>query len=390
MKKFVKVLLYIFLILLIVELGLKIFLIFFEKYSSWEQRSNLFMEDSLLGWRGVPNRKVMVKTFESKFLVETDSLGFRNTIFPKKNKKGKKILMYGDSFLWGYHLNNDDLISSMLSKELNVEVKNYGMVGYGTDQEYLLFNETVEDSSVVVFLFFNNDLDELLRDNIGTKASKPKFILKNDSIILLNYPVDRKIVEQKVVNENKFENFGFLFKITRTLKLSLYKTKIYRVLSSYLQYTSFGKFLYEKNLLEPDLLNPDEDVFNYINWQESIKIYDHLMKRIKKECELRGCKLLVFVIPSEWTYQQDLMKKLEKLEQLYGYNDRYEEVMDSVLNVLRRDKIDYIYPLDEFRKIDTKVKLTKKFDKHFSKEGAKFVKDLLKTKIEESLKVDIY
>ncbi|MEO0289144.1 MAG: hypothetical protein ABIN00_05865 [candidate division WOR-3 bacterium] len=388
MKKFVRVLLYIFLILLIVELGLKIFLIFFEKYSSWEQRSNLFMEDSLLGWRGVPKRKVMVKTFESKFLVETDSLGFRNTIFPKKNKKSKKILMYGDSFLWGYHLNNDDLISSMLSKELNVEVKNYGMVGYGTDQEYLLFKETVEDSSVVVFLFFNNDLDELLRDNIGTKASKPKFILKNDSIILLNYPVDRKIVE--IVNENKFENFGFLFKITRTLKLSLYKTKIYRVLSSYLQYTSFGKFLYEKNLLEPDLLNPDEDIFNYINWQESIKIYDRLMKKIKKECELRGCKLLVFVIPSEWTYQQDLMKKLEKLEQLYGYNDRYEEVMDSVLNVLRRDKIDYIYPLDEFRKIDTKVKLTKKFDKHFSKEGAKFVKDLLKTKIEESLKVDIY
>ncbi|MEJ5306975.1 MAG: hypothetical protein WHT27_01580 [candidate division WOR-3 bacterium] len=84
------------------------------------------------------------------------------------------------------------------------------------------------------------------------------------------------------------------------------------------------------------------------------------------------------------------MKRLEQLEKLYGYHNRYEEVMDSVLNVLRSNNIEYIYPLDEFRKIDMKVKLTKKFDKHFSKEGAKFVKDLLKAKIEESLKVDLY
>ncbi|MEJ5306976.1 MAG: hypothetical protein WHT27_01585 [candidate division WOR-3 bacterium] len=301
MKKITKnlliIILYITIVIVILEMVLSLFLFYAEK--NWVTESNLFKEDSLLGWRGVPNRKVMVKTFESKFFVETDSSGFRNTINSENTNKGKKILMYGDSFLWGYHLNNDELISSMLSKELNVEVKNYGMVGYGTDQEYLLFKETVEDSSVVVFLFFNNDLDELLKDNRGTKASKPKFIIENDSIVLLNYPVDRKIVEQKVVKGNEFENYGVLFKITRTLKLSLYKTKIYKVLSSYLQYTSFGKFLYEKNLLEPDLLNPEEDVFNYINWKESIKIYDKLMKKVKKECELRGCKLLVFVIPSE-------------------------------------------------------------------------------------------
>lgn len=292
--------------------------------------------------------------------------------------------MYGDSFLWGFHLNNEELISSRLSEELNVEVKNYGMVGYGTDQEYILFKGSVEDSSLVVFFFFNNDLQEILSDNKGTKSSKPKFVVEKDSLILLNSPVDRTIRKTgKIKNEDKFKDFGIMFKVTRFLKLSLYKTKIYTVLSSYLQYTKFGKFLYEKNLLEPDLLKPDEDPFNNIDWKGSLKIYEKLIVEVQKECKKRGCDLIVFMIPSEWTYQKELQKKMESLKTLYGYDGRYEEVMDSVEDVLRRNGIRYIYPLEDFRRADVNKKLTKKFDMHFSKDGAELVKDILKKEIEK-------
>lgn len=76
MKKFIKIFFfYLFIILLAVEIFLRLFLFCFTRYSQWEEKSGLFVYDSLLGWRGAPNRTVYVKTFESKFLVKTDSLG---------------------------------------------------------------------------------------------------------------------------------------------------------------------------------------------------------------------------------------------------------------------------------------------------------------------------
>ncbi|MEJ5306977.1 MAG: hypothetical protein WHT27_01590 [candidate division WOR-3 bacterium] len=383
MKKFLTVLLYIFLVFIAVELGLKIFLMFFEKYSSWEERSNLFKEDSLLGWRGVPNRKVMVKTFESKFFVETDSSGFRNTINSENTNKGKKILMYGDSFLWGYHLNNDELISSMLSKELNVEVKNYGMVGYGTDQEYLLFKETVEDSSVVVFLFYINDLRDILNDNLKTPYKpKPRFIIKDDTLVLVNYPVKKeKYVEIK--ERSPVNNFNLRYRLSSSIKRMLYFSNIFKFAISYLQYNSIGKRLYEKNLMDiPEFMKPEWDIPNFNDMNTALKIYEKLIQKIKFECERKKCELLIFMIPSEFTYQEDLIEKLKRLEKFYGYKNKYFEIMKNVEDILKKNDIDYIYPYEEFMERNKEKSLTKNFDKHFSKEGAIFVKELLRKKLD--------
>lgn len=383
MKKFIKIFFfYLFIILLAVEIFLRLFLFCFTRYSQWEEKSGLFVYDSLLGWRGAPNRTVYVKTFESKFLVKTDSLGFRNNPYNGK-KNGRKILMYGDSFLWGFHLNNEELISSRLSEELNVEVKNYGMVGYGTDQEYLVFKNSVEDSSLVLFFFYLNDLRDVLHDNLDTPYKpKPKFIIQNDSIVLTNSPIGEKREIVKV--EKKDSNLGIRYKISEVLKRILYKSYIVKLIFSILQYNSFGKLLYEKNLMEiPEYMKPEWDIPNYENIPLALKIYEKLILEVQKECKKRGCDLIVFMIPSEWTYQKELQKKMESLKLLYGYDGRYEEVMDSVEDVLRRNGIRYIYPLEDFRRADVNKKLTKKFDKHFSKDGAELVKDILKKEIEK-------
>ncbi len=383
MKKFIKIFFfYLFIILLTVEIFLRLFLFSFTRYSQWDERSGLFVYDSLLGWKGAPNKTVHVKTFESKFLVKTDSLGFRNNPY-KGKKNGRKILMYGDSFLWGFHLNNEELISSRLSEELNVEVKNYGMVGYGTDQEYLVFKNSVEDSSLVLFFFYLNDLRDVLHDNLDTPYKpKPKFIIQNDSIVLTNSPIGEKRAIVKV--EKKDSNLGIRYKISEVLKRILYKSYIVKLIFSILQYNSFGKLLYEKNLMEiPEYMKPEWDIPNYENIPLALKIYEKLILEVQKECKKRGCDLIVFMIPSEWTYQRELQKKMESLKLLYGYDGRYEEVMDSVEDVLRRNGIRYIYPLEDFRRADVNKKLTKKFDKHFSKDGAELVKDILKKEIEK-------
>ncbi|HAF07309.1 MAG: hypothetical protein QME48_05945 [bacterium] len=384
MKRFIKLFfLYFFIIFLSVEIFLRLFFFYFERYSSWEERSGLFVYDSLIGWRGAPNRRVHVKTFESKFLVKTDSLGFRN-LFYKGEKKGRKVLMYGDSFLWGYHLNNEELISSRLSEELDVEVKNYGMIGYGTDQEYILFRGSVEDSSLVVFFFYLNDLRDILHDNLDTPYKpKPKFIIRKDSLILTNCPVGKN--REKVETEKRNIDLGIRYRLSELLKKILYKSFIVRIIFSNLQYNSFGKLLYEKNLMEiPEYMKSEWDIPNCENIPLALRIYEKIILEVKRECKERGCDLIVFMIPSEWTYQRELQKKLERLRVLYGYNDRYEEVMDSVENILKRNGIRYIYPLEDFRRMDAKRKLTKKFDKHFSKEGAEFVKEILRREIEKS------
>src|SRR6266404_1079979 len=56
-----------------------------------------------------------------------------------KNSGKKRVLVLGDSYVWGYGVDQSKLFSAPEVHGNNEEILNFGVSGYGTDQEYLLY-----------------------------------------------------------------------------------------------------------------------------------------------------------------------------------------------------------------------------------------------------------
>lgn len=150
-------------ILLIVDTGLRIF------YP--QVVTPRFMINSGFGNRVPAPNKTYKHIFPGDYIVtiNTNNTGMRgsNNYTVKKQKEVYRICMLGDSFLFGYGVNDQDVVSSALQKMLTensqnilYEVLNFGVSGYGQAEELLLYQtkaSNYECNEVVVF-YFNNDL----------------------------------------------------------------------------------------------------------------------------------------------------------------------------------------------------------------------------------------
>ncbi|PIP13906.1 MAG: hypothetical protein COX48_02975 [bacterium (Candidatus Stahlbacteria) CG23_combo_of_CG06-09_8_20_14_all_34_7] len=384
-KKIVILIISIAIVFVFIEMFFSILFLVQENLNNWQEDSNVYVFDPLLGWRGNSNISKYIRNFEKKFKVDSDSFGFRensnNVLF-----NNKKIFIFGDSFVWGVGVDNDKTISAFLERMTNYEVKNYGMIGYGTDQEYLLLRSINDNSNVIIIMFYINDLRDIDNDNINNPyPCKPKFIVKSDSLFLTNYPVGVKKNNTEI--KNKFvdiRNLGWKYHVSNLLKKMLYKSAIYRIIISYLQYTSFGKWLYKKNLMEiPEFMTPEWDLANKEQIKYPLIIFDFLVSKIKKESEKRNAQLLFFIIPHEFQYQKSLKDKMLKLNKLYGYENNIDETMDMVSKILEMKSVKYIYPIKKFEDEDNKAPLTFRFDKHLNERGNKLVADLILKEITE-------
>ena len=73
----------------------------------------------------------------------------------------------------------------------NLEVINFGVSGYGTDQELLLFKEQGKKlkPDVVVLVVSGNDFGDNLRSTVNVYYQKPVFRIEQGRLVLTNRPV---------------------------------------------------------------------------------------------------------------------------------------------------------------------------------------------------------
>src|SRR3989344_8762694 len=136
---------------------------------SYKNLSNLEVElDSHLGWKLIPNysgcryqpdtNKIITKTHNSNGLrIDKD--------IPYENNNGKKrVLLLGDSFVYGYGLDDEETIALKLQEDFgqDYEIITMGADGYGTGQEILQFYEQgiKYNPDVVMLFFYPNDFTE--------------------------------------------------------------------------------------------------------------------------------------------------------------------------------------------------------------------------------------
>jgi hypothetical protein len=140
--------------------------------------------DSKLGWKPRPGYKTQ--------RVRTNSLGIRaDREFEIERVPGiSRIVIIGDSFMWGEGVANEETFASRLENNLSgTEVINLGVHGYGTDQQRLRLHELGFrfEPDVVILGFYE---ENLWRNALSFRDyAKPRYRLAEGGLVLGNHPV---------------------------------------------------------------------------------------------------------------------------------------------------------------------------------------------------------
>ena len=145
------------------------------------RRPPVWEYDPELGWRHIAGAAGWLVSPEFSVEYRINSVGLRDREVQVQRVPGHlRILCFGDSFVEGWGVRSEERVSEILQYHLpGSEVINFGVAGYGTDQEWLLFEKRGEyfRPDWVVLFYYGNDLwNNAARQGIGAERGfKPYF-----------------------------------------------------------------------------------------------------------------------------------------------------------------------------------------------------------------------
>jgi hypothetical protein len=167
--------------------------------------------DPVLGWKGRAAARGKYNTLRFSISVALNSGGWRDDepvesftgpgsnagrAAPPENPAdaAPQVAVLGDSFAWGYGVERHERFSDRLEASLRgSNVQNYGVCGYGTDQELLVLRQSalkIAPKVVIVEFAVGNDLDDIMSAT-AYKLPKPTFVLADGALRLTGVPVPR-------------------------------------------------------------------------------------------------------------------------------------------------------------------------------------------------------
>lgn len=155
-------------------------------------QGGLYINDRDVGWACSPDineRFFLPGAFDVR--VVCNSRGLRDSEKGYEKTPGvRRIVVLGDSFAWGYGVENNEMVSSVLQSLVpGSETINFGVKGYSTVQEVLrLETEGLRYDPDLTLLFFCwNDLEDNFDDK---ERSRPVADIEGDDVLrIVNTPV---------------------------------------------------------------------------------------------------------------------------------------------------------------------------------------------------------
>jgi hypothetical protein len=150
-----------------------------------------YVYDPDVGWRNAPGWK----SDDPDIRIGINASGLRGPEIPIEKPPGmRRILVYGDSYAFGYGVSDDEIFSHYLDAILQqhhppYQVLNAAVNAYGPDQAYLSLSKDGFDFSpdvVVLAFFIGNDFGDML-DTLLSGTAKPCFA--DESLRPSNVPV---------------------------------------------------------------------------------------------------------------------------------------------------------------------------------------------------------
>ncbi len=128
--------------------------------------------------------------------VSINAHGWRSPEVPLAKPEGVyRVLVLGDSFMAGLQVNDGETFASVLERRLGreglprrVEVINFGVPSWGTDQEYLSLHKyglAFKPDLVLLAFYGQNDVSDNYRALVSAKSTypKPHFDLTDDELV---------------------------------------------------------------------------------------------------------------------------------------------------------------------------------------------------------------
>jgi hypothetical protein len=125
--------------------------------------------DPVIGHRGRPGYEGRFVRPEFDVRVAHDEHGFRRPAVPvEPGRCERNVLIYGDSFVWGWGVSEGELFTERLAESRpDLCVYNFGINASGTAMQYTLFvnehEEMLSDGDTVVVIFHDTDFSDNVR-----------------------------------------------------------------------------------------------------------------------------------------------------------------------------------------------------------------------------------
>lgn len=182
----------------------------------------IFQYHPIIGYTFIPNHKARILHENGGYLLRTNNVGFRSDFdFHSEKLQKTRFVVMGDSYTAGDGVSNKQRYTDQLIKMLpQAEFYNFALSGTGTDQQYLIYSEFVQniefDVLIIAILVENirrvNARFRYYRDDNNKLVcySKPYFELHNNLLVLKGTPVNPEQLDTSVMkqNEKKFLERG--------------------------------------------------------------------------------------------------------------------------------------------------------------------------------------
>ena len=168
------------------EGALRIAGVHFPALRQGDRSQDLWVFDATKGWfhrRGFETELPLGGPDRGR--VQTNSLGLRGPDVSVRKPEGvRRVLLVGDSYVFGHGVDDEHTLSVRLSERLNArgaaryEVINLGVNSYSTDQQLILFEEMAPNLApdLVVHFACDNDFEANTQDFVNQRYYKPYYV----------------------------------------------------------------------------------------------------------------------------------------------------------------------------------------------------------------------
>jgi lysophospholipase L1-like esterase len=305
------------------------------------ERDRFWKYDSLLGWAHQPGQEGTFETPQFRTVVHINENGLRDRQHSYQRQNDiERILVLGDSFAWGYGVEESERFSQLLEKSLHVEVINAGVSGYSTDQELLWYrNEGIKyETDLVILVLAGNDVGDNDRQLVSTIYYKPKFVIEEDELVLIGYPVPKTSPQGK-----------FIYSLSQRSALAYFLVQRYFDLLS----------LYGKIKVNSDHANSPVSGINAE--REPFKLTIALIDEMRNIAESRKAKFMIVATERWW-------------------NSPSRETYKDFINTLQTEGF-LVLDTESMPGFDPEVMLIP-HDGHWNQSGHQFVAEEIKALIE--------
>jgi len=297
------------------EIALRIMVPDYLAYAGIER--NFFCKfDPELGWSPLPD--VTAQHLQNGFstFVHQNQYGLRGSDSDSKTKNSSnhRVLVLGDSYAWGYGVNQNEMFTNPQIHKSSQDLLNFGVSGYGTDQEYLFYLrnglEFDVDEVVLVFTPYNDVISNLEEKQYG--YLKPYFKIIEGELVLFQDHI-HDMIGRNLINQIRFHS-----RLVNTIERA-YRT--YRNSQKYRKNINDTSVARKRVFKEIKLSERDE---------EGIEITAKIIAALQKSVQRHGASFSVIFIP----YKPHIIKK----------KDKNHPLVEKLSRELEKYAIDYYEP----------------------------------------------